>query len=107
VRGRVRGAGPGCPDDNLPIVNYYEHGTYLTSNHGHTALFGVYGMLSIFLLPLGVLQVRDSFTHGVWYARSGEFYNQPGVQLPGKLRMLPDPLRRVPPRRETVRRRAA
>ncbi len=35
---------------NLPIVNYYEHGTYLTVNHGHGALFGVYGMLSISLL---------------------------------------------------------
>ncbi len=35
---------------NLPIVNYYEHGTYLTMNHGHTALFGTYGMLSISLL---------------------------------------------------------
>ncbi|MFH1723298.1 MAG: cbb3-type cytochrome c oxidase subunit I [Elusimicrobiota bacterium] len=35
---------------NLPIVNYYEHATYLTLNHGHTALFGVYGMLSIGLL---------------------------------------------------------
>jgi nitric oxide reductase subunit B len=35
---------------NLPIVNYYEHGTYLTMNHGHAALFGVYGMLSIALL---------------------------------------------------------
>jgi nitric oxide reductase subunit B len=35
---------------NLPIVNYYEHGTYLTVNHGHGALFGVYGMLSIALL---------------------------------------------------------
>jgi len=35
---------------NLPIVNYYEHGTYLTMNHGHGALFGVYGMLSIGLL---------------------------------------------------------
>ncbi|MCK5077312.1 MAG: cbb3-type cytochrome c oxidase subunit I, partial [Calditrichia bacterium] len=35
---------------NLPIINYYEHGTYLTSNHAHTALFGVYGMLSISLL---------------------------------------------------------
>ncbi|HAM34459.1 MAG TPA: nitric-oxide reductase large subunit [Elusimicrobia bacterium] len=35
---------------NLPIVNYYEHGTYLTVNHAHTALFGVYGMLSIGLL---------------------------------------------------------
>lgn len=35
---------------NLPIVNYYEHGTYLTLNHGHAALFGVYGQLSIGLL---------------------------------------------------------
>ncbi|MHC4672829.1 MAG: nitric-oxide reductase large subunit [Planctomycetota bacterium] len=35
---------------NLPIINYYEHATYLTSNHGHTALFGVYGMLAISLI---------------------------------------------------------
>lgn len=35
---------------NLPIVSYYEHATYLTSNHGHTALFGVYGMLAIALI---------------------------------------------------------
>jgi nitric oxide reductase subunit B len=35
---------------NLPIVNYYEHGTYLTMNHAHGALFGVYGMISIALL---------------------------------------------------------
>jgi len=35
---------------NLPIVNYYEHATYLTANHGHTALFGVYGMLAISLI---------------------------------------------------------
>lgn len=35
---------------NLPIVNYFEHGTYLTMNHAHGALFGVYGMLSIGLV---------------------------------------------------------
>jgi nitric oxide reductase subunit B len=35
---------------NLPIVNYYEHGTYLTMHHGHTAMFGTYGMLSVSLL---------------------------------------------------------
>ena len=35
---------------NLPIINYYEHATYLTSNHGHTAMFGVYGMLAIALI---------------------------------------------------------
>lgn len=32
---------------NLPIVNYYEHGTYLTVNHGHAAFMGVYGNLSL------------------------------------------------------------
>ncbi|MHB1037919.1 MAG: nitric-oxide reductase large subunit [Pirellulales bacterium] len=35
---------------NLPIINYYEHATYLTVNHAHTALFGVYGMLAIALI---------------------------------------------------------
>ncbi|MBN1569345.1 MAG: cbb3-type cytochrome c oxidase subunit I [Acidobacteria bacterium] len=35
---------------NLPVVNYFEHGTYLTVNHAHGALFGVYGMLSVALL---------------------------------------------------------
>jgi len=25
---------------NAPLVNYYEHGTFLTLNHAHTALFG-------------------------------------------------------------------
>ncbi|HLA39397.1 MAG TPA: cbb3-type cytochrome c oxidase subunit I, partial [Candidatus Glassbacteria bacterium] len=44
------GAGVFCFLINLPIVNYYEHGTYLTMNHAHAALFGTYGMLSIGLL---------------------------------------------------------
>ena len=32
---------------NLPIVSYYEIGTALTANHGHTAMMGVYGMLAV------------------------------------------------------------
>jgi nitric oxide reductase subunit B len=32
---------------NLPIVNYYQHGTYLTVNRGHAALMGVYGNLAV------------------------------------------------------------
>jgi nitric oxide reductase subunit B len=32
---------------NLPMVNYYEHSTYLTVNHGHAALMGVYGNLAL------------------------------------------------------------
>jgi nitric oxide reductase subunit B len=33
-----------------PVINYYEHSTYLTMNHGHAALFGTYGMLAIGLM---------------------------------------------------------
>jgi len=32
---------------NLPIMNYFEHGSYLTINHGHAALMGVYGNVSL------------------------------------------------------------
>lgn len=32
---------------NLPIMNYFEHGSYLTVNHAHAALMGVYGNVSI------------------------------------------------------------
>jgi nitric oxide reductase subunit B len=32
---------------NLPIVSYFEVGTLLTSNHAHTAMFGVFGMLAL------------------------------------------------------------
>ena len=47
---------------NLPIINYYEHATYLTANHAHTALFGVYGMLAIALILFswrGLVDNRD------------------------------------------------
>lgn len=32
---------------NLPIVSYFEMGTTLTPNHGHGAMFGVFGMLAL------------------------------------------------------------
>ena len=35
---------------NMPVVSYYEIGTLLTSNHGHAAFMGVYGMLALALL---------------------------------------------------------
>jgi nitric oxide reductase subunit B len=37
---------------NAPLVNYYEHGTFLTLNHAHTALFGAFGLLSLGLIYL-------------------------------------------------------
>jgi nitric oxide reductase subunit B len=35
---------------NAPLINYYEHGTFLTLNHAHTALFGAFGMLALGLI---------------------------------------------------------
>ena len=35
---------------NLPIVSYFEMGTTLTANHGHAAMFGVFGMLALGVL---------------------------------------------------------
>ncbi len=35
---------------NAPLVNYYEHGTFLTLNHAHTALFGAFGLLGLGLI---------------------------------------------------------
>ena len=32
---------------NLPVVSYFEMGTTLTTNHGHAAMFGVFGMLAL------------------------------------------------------------
>jgi nitric oxide reductase subunit B len=40
----------GCGTLNAPLVNYYEHGTFLTLNHAHTALFGAFGLLAIGLI---------------------------------------------------------
>ena len=104
---------------NTPIALYYMQGTNLTAAHGHTALFGVYGMLGIglmlyclrgmrperrwingllsgafwsfniglalmtvlTLLPMGVLQLEASLTHGYWYARSAEFMSRPIIDV--------------------------
>jgi nitric oxide reductase subunit B len=33
-----------------PLVNYYEHATFLTLNHAHSALFGAFGLLGIGLI---------------------------------------------------------
>lgn len=35
---------------NAPLINYYEHGTFLTLNHAHTALFGAFGLLAMGLI---------------------------------------------------------
>jgi nitric oxide reductase subunit B len=42
---------------NMPMVSYYEVGTMLTTNHGHAALMGAFGMLAIALMVLAMRQV--------------------------------------------------
>lgn len=48
---------------NMPIVSYFEIGTYLTPNHGHAALFGVFGFMS---LGLCVYAIRKNMTDAQW-----------------------------------------
>jgi nitric oxide reductase subunit B len=49
---------------NLPIMNYFEHGTYLTVNHAHAALMGVYGNISLaaFLFASKLLLKPDKWS---------------------------------------------
>ncbi len=113
---------------NPPIALYYMQGLNTTPVHGHTALFGVYGMLGIGLmlfvlkglsgnspwkdgvisfsfwsiniglllmvlisvLPVGLLQTVASVDHGMWYARSEEFMQQPTLQTFRWLRVIGD-----------------
>ena len=49
---------------NLPIVSYFEVGTILTPNHGHTAMMGVFGMLAIALMVFALRQVSTDAEWG-------------------------------------------
>ena len=56
---------------NAPLINYYEHGTFLTSNHAHTALFGAFGLLGIGLVYFCLRyiageQARFAEATGLW-----------------------------------------
>ena len=113
---------------NPPISLYYLQGLNTTPVHGHTALFGVYGMLGIGLmlfvlrgmtiqsewkegilkysfwcfqiglmlmvllsiLPIGINQVFASVEHGMWFARSMEFMQEPVMQTLRWLRSIGD-----------------
>lgn len=48
---------------NLPTVSYFEIGTILTTNHAHTAMMDVFGMLSVGLMAF---IVRETVTEDVW-----------------------------------------
>jgi nitric oxide reductase subunit B len=44
---------------NTPIVSYFEVGTTLTANHGHAAMFGVFGMLGLGVLVFCLRALQD------------------------------------------------
>ena len=44
---------------NTPIVSYFEVGTTLTANHGHAAMFGVFGMLGLGVLVFCLRAMQD------------------------------------------------
>ena len=113
---------------NPPIALYYMQGLNTTPVHGHTALFGVYGMLGMGLvlftvrsvrptlqwperlltfafwsiniglfamvvlsvLPVGLLQTWASVKHGYWFARSAEFLHGPGMDRLRWMRIFGD-----------------
>jgi nitric oxide reductase subunit B len=51
---------------NLPLVNYYEHGTYLTVGHAHAAMFGAFGFLA---LGMATYMLRIAVRSSHWSAR--------------------------------------
>jgi nitric oxide reductase subunit B len=48
---------------NIPVINYFEHGTYLTVAHAHTATFGAFGLLA---LGLGTYILRVVTPEAAW-----------------------------------------
>ncbi|MGD9663736.1 MAG: nitric-oxide reductase large subunit [Novosphingobium sp.] len=74
---------------NTPIALYYMQGLNLTPLHGHTALFGVYGMLGIGLMLFCLRGLRDdvAWNHG-WLRGSFWCFNI-GLALMALLTLLP------------------
>ncbi|HKY92066.1 MAG TPA: nitric-oxide reductase large subunit [Nevskiaceae bacterium] len=74
---------------NTPLALYYMQGLNLTPLHGHTALFGVYGMLGIGLMLFCLRSLRPQ---AAWNERwlSGSFWAfNIGLSLMALLTLLP------------------
>jgi nitric oxide reductase subunit B len=76
---------------NLPIVSYFEIGTLLTPNHGHAAMFGVFGMLALAVLVFGLRAMQSD---EVWagterYVRTGFWGLNVGLALMLVLNLFP------------------
>ncbi|MCF8567522.1 cbb3-type cytochrome c oxidase subunit I [Alicyclobacillus tolerans] len=55
---------------NAPLINFYEHGTFLTLAHAHTAMFGAFGLLGIGLIYFALRYIvgENPWTEkaGIW-----------------------------------------
>jgi nitric oxide reductase subunit B len=52
---------------NLPFINYFEHGTYLTVAHAHAAMFGAFGFLA---LGMVTYMLRIAVPEAEWSERN-------------------------------------
>ncbi len=74
---------------NTPLALYYMQGLNLTPLHGHTALFGVYGMLGIGLLLFCVRGLKPDVVWNESLLKSSFWAFNIGLSLMGLLTLLP------------------
>ncbi|HSP78763.1 MAG TPA: cbb3-type cytochrome c oxidase subunit I, partial [Myxococcaceae bacterium] len=74
---------------NPPIALYYMQGLNLTPVHGHTALFGVYGMLGIALMLFTLRMMRPQARWRTWPLAWSFWAINGGLVLMVVLSMLP------------------
>ncbi|MGH7116449.1 MAG: nitric-oxide reductase large subunit [Stellaceae bacterium] len=67
---------------NAPLVNYYEHGTFLTLNHAHTSLFGAFGLLGVGLIYFCLRYVAaDRYRFGEGFGQAASWLYNAGLAL--------------------------
>jgi nitric oxide reductase subunit B len=74
---------------NTPIALYYMQGLNLTALHGHTALFGVYGMLGMGLMLFCLRGIKPQATWREGLLRGSFWSLNIGLSLMGILTLLP------------------
>jgi len=74
---------------NPPVALYYMQGLNLTPLHGHTALFGVYGMLGIGLMLFSLRALRGGPAWKEWPLRTAFWTINGGLALMAVLSLLP------------------
>ena len=74
---------------NTPLALYYMQGLNLTPLHGHTALFGVYGMLAIGLMLFCMRGLRPGLSWNDGILRASFWSFNIGLMLMALLTLLP------------------